>query len=142
MRLALLGRMRRTARIRLAILANTAIHAVLVLAGGYQKAPRASGQEPVRPSAQAPHVAPGRLFRSPKGNLYAFRIEPEIEDSDAAELAERRSQGGLKPGDPALGPDDYKGTDRKAAKLSMRPRRSRSSRTSMTSSQRFHRRET
>jgi hypothetical protein len=85
------------------------------------------GQEPARtpekasdkPGAQQAPAAE-RTFISPKGKRYSIHVEAEEADSDAAEAekikalpeAERAVIAGL-------GPDDYHGVDRKAAKLSI-----------------------
>ena len=123
MKPALIDRLRPTFRIGLATLSSTAIATVLALAGGFPSGLQASGQEPVRPSAQAPHVPVAHLFTSAKSRTYTIRIEPESEDSDAGEIpaaapaAEASAVG--KATTPALGPEAFKGTDRKAAKLSI-----------------------
>jgi hypothetical protein len=104
----------------LTTLSTTAILASLVLGGGDGTTPRASGQEVVRPSPQAPHVAPANLFTSPKSRTYAIRVEPKPQDSDAGEAAAFAAPSPAElAARAALGPDDYRGTDRKAAKLSI-----------------------
>jgi muconolactone delta-isomerase len=78
-----------------------------------------SGQDVVRPSSQAPHVAPTKLFKSPK-RTYAIRVVPKTIDSDAAEMAEAaRAPAAPSATAAASDPDRFTGRDRKAAKLSI-----------------------
>src|SRR5262245_47091583 len=81
-------RLRGVVRAGLIALASAAIINVLALAGGSQPDPQGPGLQPVRASAQAPHVPVARLFVSPKANRYTIRSEercqePIIDESDA-----------------------------------------------------------
>jgi hypothetical protein len=95
------------------------LFAVLCWASLGQEPAQTPGKASDKPAAQqAP--AGERTFTSPKGKRYSIHVEPEEADSDAAEAetlralpeAERAVIAGL-------GPDDYHGVDRKAAKLSI-----------------------
>jgi hypothetical protein len=93
-------------------IALTACAILTALAGGCRpkETPQASGTSVNQPPSQPPPTTPQRHFTSAKQNSYAIRTEPDDADRDEVVPV---------PPTAAPGGDNFRGTARKAAKLSI-----------------------